>query len=198
MRRFRLGQSGLIEEAARQVVAQADPVARRIVSEERVRVAAAVKKSLPFVGLSAAALLGSNYLITDKKARALGYLASAGLATAGIWMAVDTISEGQQQMQAQQAAPSGLTALTQPVADQFARAVVTEAEPRVKEIVQAEKTRLAETAGTALPWTALSAVAFLGTAFFVPESSNVGKAAGYAASAALLIGGLWSALGKAA
>lgn len=195
-----LGQisSSIIEEAAKKVVQEADPVVRRIVAEERSKAANALKGALPFAGLSVAALLGTAYLVpsSSSSGKTAGYAAAAALLGIGAWRVLDELS-----VEEAAPTPSGdnvLTALIKPTADQMAKSVIAEAEPRVREIVRDEKAKLAEAAGAGLPWAGLSAAAALGTAFLVPESQPLIKMAGYGAATALLLGGVWGALGKVA
>jgi len=200
-RNFRLGQvdSKIISEAARGIVREADPVVRRIVSEERARAANSLKEVLPFAGLSAATALGAAYLVPPSfgAVKTIGYVASAGLLGVGVWRALDEYSQGVEPAPTTTGSDP-LAALVKPYADQLAKSVVAEAEPRVREIVRDEKLHLAEAAKTGLPWAGLSTAAFLATAFLVPDSNPVAKMAGYGAAAALLIGGAWGALGKVA
>lgn len=198
---FRLGQVGssVIDEAARKIVREADPVVRRIVSEERTKAANALKGALPFAGLSAATALGAAYLVPPsfRTVKTIGYIASAAILGVGAWRALDELSEDVQPTTAS-TGTDAIATLAKPIADQIAKSVVVEAEPRVREIVRDEKIQLAEAAKTGLPWAGLSTAAFLATAYLVPDSNSVAKMAGYGAAAALLIGGAWGALGKVA
>lgn len=196
-----LGQfsSSIIEEAARKVIQEAGPLARKIVAEERSKVANAMKGALPFAGLSAAALLGTRYLVpaSSTTGKMAGYVASAALLGVGAWRVLDELS-AEMPAPTPAAGDNVLTSLIKPTADQLAKSVVTEAEPKVREIIRDEKAKFAEAAMSGLPWAGASAAAALGTAFLVPESQSVAKLAGYGAATALLLGGIWSGLGKVA
>jgi len=197
---FRLGQSdSLLREVARNVVAEADPRVRDIISEERTRVAQAAKLGLPFAALSGLAFLGTTYAVPveARSARVVGYAASAGFLGLSLWLAVDRLAD----VRPEPAGPGGggptgglLTAVAQPLASQLAQAVVSEAEPRVRAIVADEKAKLSSAGKAVLPWAAAGAAALAGTMFLVPDKLKIGKAAGYAAGALLVLIGAWKGL----
>lgn len=76
----------------------------------------------------------------------------------------------------------------------IAAAVVEEAAPRLRTIVQEERARAAESVKDGLPWAGLSAAAFIASAHLVPERMTGAKALGYAASAGLMAYGAWRIL----
>lgn len=82
--------------------------------------------------------------------------------------------------------------LTRPIAS----AIVEEAAPRLRTLVQEERARAAESLRDGLPWAGLSAAAFVASAHLVPERMGAAKALGYAASAALMAYGAWRILSR--
>ena len=69
----------------------------------------------------------------------------------------------------------------------LARAVVAEAEPKVRALVSDERARLGTAGEAALPWGALAAAAFFATMYLVPSDLPAAKMAGYTGTAAALI-----------
>jgi hypothetical protein len=174
-------------------VTQAEPAVRRIVHEERARMASAGKMFIPFAAAGTGGILGSLYAIPKAKkgARTVGLLASAAILGAGAYVALNEI-EGPPE--AAPPAPGPDIPFVGDVATQMAQAIVREAEPRAKAMVDEVHTDLAEAGMAALPFAALSAASFFGTAYMVPETAPAGKAAGYTAAAALMLVGMWRAL----
>ncbi len=190
----RLGQlpSSIVDEAAKTVVAQADPAIRRIVHEERARVARAGKTFVPFAAVGTAGIIGAIYLVQKEAyvAKAAGLISSVALLGLGGYLGLREL-EGPP---AAAPAPGPDIPFLGDIASQVAQAIVKEAEPRVKVMLGDISTDLTEAGTAALPFAAGSAATFFGTAYLVPESAPVGKAAGYTASAALMLVGIWRAL----
>lgn len=201
--RHRLGQvnQSVLEDVARNLVVVAEPRVRAIVAEERTRLAEAVKAGLPFVGFSIVSFLTTQYFIPSDadKAKIVGYVASGVALAAGVWWTASTLADAaalQQPIQSQGGASNLITQLTAGIATQMAQAVVKEAEPKVRQIVDEEKSKIAVAGIAAAPWGVGSAIAAAGTAFLVPEDSALAKVGGYSLSA--LLGGfaLWKAMDK--
>lgn len=201
--RYRLGQvnDSVIRDVARNLVTVAEPRVRAIVADERTRLAEAVKAGLPFAGFSAVSFLTTQYFIPEDadKARIAGYMASAVALAAGVWWTASQLADSaalQQPVQATGGAAGLVSQLTSGVATQMAQAVVVEAEPKIRQIVDDEKTRLATAIQAGVPWAAGSAIAAAATAFLVPEDSPLAKVGGYSVSA--ILGGLaiWIAMNK--
>lgn len=196
MRGPRLGQStGVINQAASAVVAQAEPRVRAIVAEERSRLANAAIQGLPYVGGALTVFLASQYLLPpDKKfMKGLGYVASAGLFTVGAWLAFDEIA-GADSAPPVPPSDDGLLSLFGDTAKQMAQTVVAEAEPKIRVIVQEEKAKLSEAGLATLPFLGISTAGFLATAFLVPDENRAWKFGGYLTSAAALLAGMWKGL----
>lgn len=184
--------SAIVDEAAKTVVAQADPAIRRIVHEERARVARAGKTFVPFAAVGTAGIIGAIYLVPNGAhvAKAAGLISSVALLGLGGYL-------GLRELEGPPAAapePGPDIPFLGDIASQVAQAIVKEAEPRVKAMVADISTDLTEAGTAALPFAAGSAATFFGTAYLVPASTPVGKAAGYTVSAALLLAGMWRAL----
>jgi hypothetical protein len=192
----RLGQSKeIINQAASAVVSQAEPRVRAIVAEERSRLANGVIQGLPYMGGALTALLTTQYLLPqDKKfVKGLGYVTSAGLFTIGAWKAFHEIA-GKERSAPAQPSEGGILSIFGDTARQMAQVVVTEAEPKVRAIIDDEKAKLSEAGLATLPFLGISAASFLATAFLIPEDKNTWKFGGYLASAGALLAGLWKGL----
>lgn len=66
--------------------------------------------------------------------------------------------------------------------DDMARSIAEAAEPKIRVIVREERVRLADAFRASLPFWGLSALAFLGTFYFVPEGEKYWKFGGYGAA----------------
>lgn len=193
--RPRLGQlpESLTGGLAERIVREVEPAFRRVVREERNRFAEALLEGLPFASLAGVAFTGTAYLVPDKMnlAKTLGYTSSAALLGWGAWTAISKLRE----TAAPEAAPTPPGPLA-PYAEQAARAIVNEAEPRIRKIVDEERARLAEAAQVGLPLTVAGAAAFLATLFLVDDKNKALKAVGYTGSTLLAGAGTWLALEK--
>ena len=193
----RLGQSSsVINQAASAVVAQAEPRVRAIVQEERSRLANAAIQGLPYLGGAATALLATQYLMpADKKlVRGVGYVSSAALFTVGAWKVLQEVAGPDSAPPPAPTSDSGLLSMFGDTARQMAQVVVAEAEPKVRAIIDEERTRLNEAFIAVLPFAGLSAAGLLATAFFVPEERRGWKFGGYLTSTAAMLLGLWKGL----
>jgi uncharacterized membrane protein len=195
----KLGQSSVIDKTAASIIAAAEPRLRKVIGDERARVSNAVIDALPYAGASAMAFLATTYIVpgSRKGARLAGYGLSVALLGVGAWQAFDGLSK------AGEAAPASteksgtvqdiISSLTDSTSRQLAAAIVAAAEPRVRKIIEEERARAMDVAQAIVPWAAASVAAFLGTAYFIPESKPTLKAGGYLASAGAAITGLYSA-----
>jgi hypothetical protein len=84
------------------------------------------------------------------------------------------------------------------VINQAASAVVAQAEPRVRAIVQEERSRLANATIQGLPYLGAALTALLTTQYLLPKDKKVIQGAGYVASAGLLTIGAWNVLQEVA
>lgn len=186
----------MINQAAAAVVAQAEPRVRAIVQEERSKLANALIGGLPYLGASLTSFLIAQYLVPDKKKpiRSVGYVAAAGLFTVGAWKVLEVLGAGQTAAPPPPAESSGILSMFGDTARQMAQVVVAEAEPKLRAIVDDERTLLGEAATQALPWVAGATVGYLATAFLVPDDKGPLKFGGYTLSSLALLGGLWKSL----
>lgn len=85
----------IVRQAADAFVKEAEPRVRRIVDEERARIAAAAQAGLPLAVASAATFLATMFLVKDDKPvwKAVGYSASALLFGAGTWIGLERTKE---------------------------------------------------------------------------------------------------------
>lgn len=188
--RHRLGQfSGITSTFAKQIVTEAEPALRSIIRIERNRFAQAIIEGIPFAALASVGYTGTYYLIPDgmKIAKAAGYIASAAALALGGWWTLSGLTE-------QPEAPKAPSGAPPEIARQTAEAIVKEAEPRIRLIVDEERARIAAAAQAGLPLAAASIAVFLATMFIVKDENKALKALGYSASALLLGGGAWITL----
>ena len=191
-----MGQSNaVINQAASAVVSQAEPRVRAIVAEERSRLANATIQSLPFLGASLTAFLAAQYLVPAEKRvwKGIGYVAAAGIFTIGAWKVLQEVA-GKEKPPAPVSSEGGILSLFGDTARQMAQVVVTEAEPKVRQIITEEKAKLSEAGLATLPFLGASAAGFLATAILVPEGNKKLKFGGYMASTAALLAGFWRGL----
>lgn len=192
----RLGQmdlvSGLTSGMAQQIVGEAEPAVRRIVRDERNRIAEALIGGIPFGGAAAIGYTATRYLVpaTKPQFKAVGYIASAATAAVGAWWAFQRLTETSEP-EAPAAPPAGTTPK---IVNQAATAIVNEAEPRVRRIVDDEKARMASALQAGIPWGIGAAAAFIGTLIAVPSDQAVLKAAGYSIAVVLAGSGAWMTL----
>lgn len=199
---IRLGQAwsdltgGLTGNLAKQIVVEAEPIVRRVVRDERNKFAEALMGAIPFFALSAMAYVGTRYLVPDdrKQAKGIGYIASAGSALVGGGWAASVLAEKAPTPPPVEATSAGKTA--EALAQSTARAIVLEAEPKVRAIISEERQRLADAGKATLPFVALSGATLLATIFLVDKSNSKLKAAGYTGTALLLGLGSWIGLNK--
>ena len=196
----RLGQisQSIVDRAARSVVAEAEPRVREIVREERSRLARAAIEGLPYMAASGAAFIASSQLVppASKTLKSVGYVTAAGLLAVGAWRALDTAAGPEVPPLPPSTGPD--IPFIEGTAQQLAQAVVREAEPKVRALVDDERAKLGSAAEASLPFIGASAAAFLGTAYLVPEEKASWKFAGYMASVAALLFGAWRGLSIAA
>lgn len=197
--RPRLGQlsklltaSGITGDLARQIVDAADPATRLIIKDERNRLAEALIGGTIFAGISALAYVNTRYLVPDgsTRAKAVGYSAAAIAMAVGAWWTLDHMTETTRKAAAQQ------TGVVADVAQQAARDIVNEAEPRIRKIVEEEKARAVQAAQAGIPLAIASFAAFLLTTFLVDDKDRTMKAVGYSGTAVLLGAGAYLALEK--
>lgn len=187
--------SGIRSDLAKQIVDAADPATRRIIKDERNRVAESLSGGAIFAGISALAFVNTRYLVPDqqKLAKAVGYSASALSIALGAWWTLNHMTETTAPTAA---SSSGTPGIVQNVATQAAKDVVDQAEPRIRSIIQEEKTRAVEAAQAGVPFAAGSIATFLATMFLVKADDTTLKAIGYSGTALLLGLGAWIALDK--
>ena len=190
---------GLTSGMAKDIVNAAEPPVRKIVQEERYRFATAVMGGLTFFGLGTLAYLATRYFVPDGKntAKGVGYLAAAAAGTVGAWYTVSELKGTPvAETAAAQAPGQPASGTINSVAQSAAKAIVTEAEPRIRKIVDEERARIAEAGQAVVPFAIGSVATLLATFFMVGADNNKMKALGYAGSALLLGAGLWIGLEK--
>jgi len=187
--------SGLTSGLAKDIIGAAEPAVRRIVRDERNRIAEALIGGIPFGAGAAIGYTATYYFVPAKKpmVKAVGYIASAATAAIGAWWTFRRLTETSEPAPGETPAPG-----TAPkIVNQAASAIVQEAEPKVRKIVDDEKSRMASALQRGIPLTAASLAVFLATAFVVKSGQGFLKAAGYSLSAVLLGGGAWMTLDAA-
>jgi hypothetical protein len=195
----KLAQTSTIDKTAKSVVAAAEPRLREVIGEERARLANAVLIALPYAGISVVTSLATSYLIpsASKNAKIVGYGLSIATLGVGVWQAVEALAKVEK---VAVAPPAGsgtvqdiLSSLTDSASQQFAAAIVAAAEPRVRQIIEEERTRASDVVQTLVVWEAAAIAAFLGTSYLVPEDVPALKAGGYLVSAGSALLGMYQA-----
>lgn len=185
---------GLTSNFAKQIVAEAEPVIRKLVREERNRYAEALIGAIPFAVISALGYVGTKFLVPENAgmAKMVGYGTSALAAAGGAWWTVSNLTE---EVEAPVPAKTGPTA-ADPYIQQASQAIVAAAEPKIRALVDDERKRIAAAGLTALPFAIGAIGAFLSTMFLVDSDNTKVKAVGYAGSTLLLGAGAWFGLQK--
>lgn len=186
--------SGITSELARQIVTEAEPATRKLIRDERNRLAEALTGGIPFAALSAIGLSATYYLIPDgaRAAKFAGYAGSAAALLVGAWWTFSRLTE-ETGPQAPSAATPGIVSSA---AAEAARDIVKEAEPKIRAIVEEEKAKAAQAALAGLPFAVGALAAFFSTMFLVSPENRTLKAVGYSGSALLLGAGAWIALDR--
>jgi hypothetical protein len=190
----RLGQIGLLtggltQDIAQRIVAEAEPATRRIVRDERNRLAEGLMGGLPLAALSGVAYVGTYYLVPEerKTLKFAGYAASFVSLGAGAWFAFSRITEP---------APPPAGGPVPPLVAEAARAIVDNADPKIRAIVDEERSRIAAAAEAGLPFAAGGAIGLLLSATMVPSERPLYKVLAYSGSIGLMALGAFVALRK--
>jgi len=84
-----------------------------------------------------------------------------------------------------------LEQLTSGITGNLAKQIVDQAEPVVRKIIKQERNRYAQALIGGIPFAVISALAYVGTKYMIPEDARAAKAAGYVTSAVAAAGGAW-------
>lgn len=84
-----------------------------------------------------------------------------------------------------------LESLTSGLTSNLAKQIVTSAEPVVRRIIKQERNKYAQALIGAIPFAVISALAYVGTKYMVPETARMAKTVGYLTSAISAAGGAW-------
>lgn len=191
--RSRLGQfGGLTDSLAKSIVQQAEPATRRVIRDERNRLAEALIGGIPFAAVAAIGGVATLYLVPPeaRTAKFVGYSASAATLGLGAWWAFSRLTET-----VPSSAPTGGGIATD-VAATAAKAIVEQAEPKIRAIVEEERVLLAQSAQVAVPFWAAAGLGVAITAFGVSDEAKTAKVLGYGASTLIAALGTWMALEK--
>jgi hypothetical protein len=191
--RPRLGQfGGLTDALAKSIVQQAEPATRRVIRDERNRLAEALIGGIPFAAVAAIGAVATYYLVNPeaKAAKFVGYSGSAAILGIGAWWTFSRLTA----TPSQPSPPSGGVATD--VAATAAKLIVDYAEPKIRSIVDEERARLAEAAQATLPFVGAGAIGAAITAFAVKDDKPVLKVVGYSASALIALLGAYMGLEK--
>lgn len=199
-KRYALGQfegltGGITSDLARKIISEGEPVVRRIVKEERNKYAEALIGGIPFALISTLAYLGGKYVVPEGATlgKAVAYTAAAASAAGGAWWVVSNLQE---EVPPAPTTTGGGSSAIDPYVQKASQAIIAEAEPKVRAIVDDERRRIAEAGLSALPFGIAAVAAFLSTFFLVEPEKKLVKAAGYAGTALLLGAGVWFGLQK--
>lgn len=188
----RLGQIGnlLTQDIASQIVSAADAPTRAIIRDERNRLSEGLIGGLPFAALSGVSAVGTYYLVPEeaKLSKFIGYgISFISLGIGGLW----TFSKITERVVPQP--PSGPAPA---VVQQAAQSIVEAADPKIRQIVEEERARIAAAAQTALPFVGASAIGAIATAIFVSDERPEFKVVGYSVSVLIAALGAWIGLEK--
>ena len=178
---------GFTADLAKKVVSQADPAVRDVLKEQRTQFAQALLSGLPYAtAAGVAAVVTSQIVPPIGLAKGLGYAASIGLGALGTYKILSTLS-----VPPKPPPPPEKPTIFTPLIDQASKILLTEAEPKVRKIVDDERARLSKAAQAGLPWIAGGGAIFVATAFLLPAVKNILKTVGYTAAIGLVTAGLW-------
>jgi hypothetical protein len=184
----------LTSGVAESIVKEAEAPTRKIIQEERTKVADAMINGLAWLSASALAAIGTWYLV-DPKSKAMkfaGYGSAAALSGAGAIITAASLREPS----GPQKAPGTTSESVKSVSDQAAASMVAAAEPKIRAIVNEERERVAGSVQSGLPLAAGGALAAVITAMMVDDSKAWMKVSGYSASVLLAAAGAWIALDR--
>lgn len=191
--RPRLGQfGGLTDSLAKSIVDQAEPATRRVIRDERNRLAEALIGGIPFAAIAAIGGVATLYLVSpeSKSAKFVGYSMSAAALGLGAWWSFSRLTE------TSTPPPPPGSGIASDVATTAALAIVTQAEPKIRQIVEEERSRISEAAQIGIPFWGVAALGVAVTAFLVKDDAPAMKVVGYGASALVAALGAWVALEK--
>lgn len=181
----------LTDSLARSIVEQAEPATRRVIRDERNRLAEALIGGIPFAAVAAIGGVATLYLVPPeaRTAKFVGYSAAAATLGLGAWWAFSRLTEP--------VAPAPTSGgIATDVAATAAKAIVSQAEPKIRVIVEEERARIAEAFQLALPFWAAGAVGVAVTSFLVPDEAKTTKVLGFSASTLIAALGTWMGLEK--
>jgi hypothetical protein len=190
-----LGQLPIIDkffkDFAKKATGEAGPAVRNVIGEERAKIAQALLNSLPYVGVAGvAAVLTSQFMPPIPFAKTAGYAASLGIAGFGYWKAFSALKTPP---------PAPPKAADPTPFDSYINsavsALVTEADPKVKALVDEERKRIAAAGKAGLPYLVGSGAAAILTYFLMPDV-KLAKTGGYVAAVGLGAAGLWILLDR--
>jgi hypothetical protein len=84
-----------------------------------------------------------------------------------------------------------IESLTSGLTSNFAKQIVTEAEPVIRRIIKQERNKYAQALIGAIPFGVISALAYVGTKYMIPDQMALAKTVGYVTSAIAAAGGAW-------
>lgn len=203
-RRPRLGQVGnlfgITDTLAQKIVAAAEPATRRVISEERTKFAQALMEGTAASSAALLTFIGTKYFVPEKSRvlKGLGYGTSALLVGAGALWALSSLRSPPSPEAGPQTPGAPSSGIVKGASEQAAGDIVAAAEPKIRAIVDQERSRLAEAALYGLPFIAAGLISAIGTWTLVKDEKKWAKAAGYSAATGLVSVGLWVGLSKEA
>jgi hypothetical protein len=183
--------SSVTDSTVKSAIDNAFPKIQAILEQERNRLVNALMTGIPFGAASAIAATLTYYYAETVTHRALGYSLAAAIAGGGgVSVLLGLKSDQAPAAQTQGSSPSSLDPIIQNASQQL----VAQADPKVRAIIEEERTRLTNALQTGLPWAIGSALAAVATAFVIPDGLEVLKILGWLITIALSAFGSWSAL----
>jgi hypothetical protein len=182
--------SSVTDSTARSLVNAAFPRVEEILTRERNRLAEALLSGLPWLAAAAVDTVLTYYTAPDKLWKTVGYSSSAILAGTGGVMSVLGLQTPQTSTQDAQGKSSALD----PYVEQASKQLVTQAEPKVRAIIDDERKRLAGALQASIPWISGGAIGAVATAFAIPDGHDLLKVVGWLIVIALVAYGAFAGL----
>ncbi len=187
---------GISQDVAASIIEKADPIVRDLVAANRLMIANALMSGLPFVTVGAVGAVGTHFLVPTDLLRAGGYVLSIALGGFGIYRTLSVFNDEKSKAAAVRSAQTtALPGAAQSAIDETVTALVKDADPKIRQIIDQERARLANAAQAGLPWVVGGIAGTALTVILMPDN-KLFKALGYAGSIALMGAGTWVGLEK--
>jgi hypothetical protein len=187
---------GISNDVAESIIQKGDPIVRDMIAANRLLIADSVISGLPFVVAAGIGAVATHYLVPFDFMKAGTYALSIGLGGYGIYRTFSTfVTEQARAAAVRNAQASSIPGAAQAAIDETVAALVKSADPRIRQIIDQERTRLASATQAGLPWVVGGILGGALTFVLMPDNA-IFKSLGYAGSIALAGAGTWIGLEK--